>query len=172
MTTMQPRNLDTNPDDSAQQDGETDDQEAHKPLTANQAKAWRATQPNISPWLMLLWQALALVLLGLLTAWWLGDAQAKSFVYGGVAVLVPAALMVVGLSGGLMRRLSAHPSGSLVGFALLESLKLLLSVLLMLAAPQLVSNLSWLALLAGVVVALKVHWLVFGLITMRAKRIV
>jgi hypothetical protein len=42
----------------------------------------------------------------------------------------------------------------------------------MFAAPQAVENLSWLAMLVGVVVALKVHWLVLGFRTMRVRRVV
>ena len=48
----------------------------------------------------------------------------------------------------------------------------LLSVGLMFAAPQAVENLSWLAMLVGVVVALKVHWLVLGFRTMLVRRVV
>ncbi len=71
-----------------------------------------------------------------------------------------------------MRRLSAYPAGPLLGFAILELIRLLLSVGLMFAAPQAVENLSWLAMLVGVVVALKVHWLVLGFRTMRVRRVV
>jgi len=46
------------------------------------------------------------------------------------------------------------------------------TMLLMLSAPQAVNNLSWLALLAGVVVALKVHWVVVGFHAIGAKRVV
>lgn len=172
MTTIQPRNLNTNPRVVAQDFEHVDGEEAFEPLTAQQARVWRAAQPVMSPWTMLWWQTVVVTLVAAATWWLVGPAQAKSFGYGGFAVVLPAMLMVVGLRGALMKRLSVHPAGSLIGFALLEAVKLLLSVLLMLAAPQAVTNVSWLALLAGVVVALKVHWLVFALFTMRAKRVV
>jgi ATP synthase protein I len=120
----------------------------------------------------LAWQCLAVAVVGGATAMWVGEAQAKSLIYGGVAVIAPAALMVLGMNGSLMRRLSAYPAGPLLGFAILELIKLLLSVGLMFAAPQAVENLSWLAMLVGVVVALKVHWLVLGFRTMRVRRVV
>ena len=41
-----------------------------------------------------------------------------------------------------------------------EVVKLLLCAAMLLVAPKLIENLSWLALLAGLVVALKVYWLV------------
>jgi len=41
-----------------------------------------------------------------------------------------------------------------------EVVKLLLCAAMLLVAPRLIENLSWLALLAGLVVALKVYWLV------------
>ena len=172
MTTIQPCSLDTNPRVVAQNSEDADGEEAFEPLTAQQARDWRAAQPVISPWTMLRWQTVGVLLVAAFTGWLVGLVQAKSFLYGGFAVVLPAMLMVVGLHGALMKRLSMHPAGSMIGFALLEAVKLLLSVLLMLAAPQVVTNVSWLALLAGVVVALKVHWLVFGLFTMRAKRVV
>lgn len=172
MTTIKPRNLDTNPKVVGTEFGDVGGDEAFEPMTAQQAQAWRVAQPVISPWAMLRWQAVAVAVVAVATWWFVGLVQAKSFLYGGFAVVLPALLMVVALHGRLMRRLSAHASGSFIGFAVLEVVKLLLSVLLMLAAPQAVINVSWLALLAGVVVALKVHWLVFGLFTMRAKRVV
>lgn len=172
MTTIQPRRLNTNPRVVAQNSEIEDGDEAFKPLTAQQAHVWRAAQPVTSPWTLLSWQAVVVLLVAGATWWLVGLVQAQSFAYGGFAVVLPAMLMVVGLRGALMKRLSVHPAGSLIGFAVFEAVKLLLSVLLMLAAPQAVTNVSWLALLAGVVVALKVHWLVFALFTMRAKRVV
>ena len=170
MTKILPPSLD---DTSAGQnhiDGEQE--ETFKPLTAQQAAMWRSEQRPAAASLLLAWQGIVVLVIGALTAAWAGEAQAKSLVYGGVAVIAPAALMVLGLRGGLMRRLSVHPAGSLIGFALLEGGKLMLSVLLMLSAPQAVNNLSWLALLAGVVVALKVHWVVVGFHAIGAKRVV
>jgi len=49
---------------------------------------------------------------------------------------------------------------------------LLASVGLLVAAPRLVSDLSWFALLAGLLVALKVNWLVVALIKSRQQRVV
>ena len=170
MSIIKPRKLDADTDGGARYGEE--DAEAFEPMTAEQAKAWRAAQPNMSAWFTLAWQCLAVAVVGGATAMWVGEAQAKSLIYGGVAVIVPAALMVLGMNGSLMRRLSAYPAGPLLGFAILELIKLLLSVGLMFAAPQAVENLSWLAMLVGVVVALKVHWLVLGFRTMRARRVV
>jgi ATP synthase protein I len=170
MTKILPGSLVDIPDGQDHFDGEQE--EVFEPLTAHQAAVWRSEQRPVAAKSLLAWQCIVVAALGALTAAWTGETQAKSLIYGGVAVIAPAALMVWGLRGGLMRRLSVHPAGSLIGFALLEGGKLMLSVLLMLSAPQAVDNLSWLALLAGVVVALKVHWLVVGFHAIRAKRVV
>ena len=192
MTTIPQRELDTNPDKGVSgdanpepsqvldaslasqevQDTEQDAAEGFEPMTHEQAVAWRAAQSVLSPWALLAWQCVTVVALGAVAWWLVGRVQATSFVYGGAAIVVPAALMVVGLHGRMMRQLSVHPAGSLIGFAVLEVVKLLLSVVLMVSAPKAIEDLSWLALLAGVVVALKVHVLVFVIHSRRAKRVV
>jgi ATP synthase protein I len=188
MTTIPQREPDTNPDKGVSSDANLeasqalgaslvsqeaqDAEEGFEPMTHEQAVAWRAAQSVLSPWALLAWQCVTVVALGAVAWWLVGPVQATSFVYGGAAIVVPAALMVVGLHGRMMRQLSAHPAGSLIGFAVLEVVKLLLSVVLMVSAPRAIEDLSWLALLAGVVVALKVHVLVFVIHSRRAKRVV
>lgn len=44
------------------------------------------------------------------------------------------------------------------GFLLWEMVKLVVTVAMLIAAPRLVAGLEWLALLAGLVVALKMYW--------------
>lgn len=65
-------------------------------------------------------------------------------------------MMVRGLSGSL-----GLPQGAVLArFAVWELAKLLLAVAMMVAAPRLVSDLSWLVLLLALVVCLKVNWAV------------
>jgi ATP synthase protein I len=45
-----------------------------------------------------------------------------------------------------------------MGFMVWEMVKIGLSVAMFIAAPQLIANLSWLALLVGVVLTMKVYW--------------
>jgi ATP synthase protein I len=51
------------------------------------------------------------------------------------------------------------PIGSAVSFMLWEGVKIGLSVLLLILAARIVQPLSWPALLAGLVVCIKVYWL-------------
>jgi ATP synthase protein I len=50
------------------------------------------------------------------------------------------------------------PIGSAVSFMLWEGVKIALSVLLLILAVRIVQPLSWPALLAGLVVCIKVYW--------------
>jgi ATP synthase protein I len=48
-----------------------------------------------------------------------------------------------------------------MSFVLWEGVKLLLSVAMLWSAPRIVPDLNWLALVAGLVVVLKVYWFGF-----------
>jgi ATP synthase protein I len=68
----------------------------------------------------------------------------------------------------LLRQREAASAGSaLAGFVMWEMVKIGLTVAMLLAAPKLVLQLNWLALLAGFVVTMKVHWVAIWL---RPKR--
>ena len=54
-----------------------------------------------------------------------------------------------------------------MNFVLWEGVKILLTVILLWIAPRIVPNLNWLALVAGLVVVLKVYW--FGFV-IQARR--
>ena len=127
-----------------------------KPLSADEARRLREARPQLSPW----WVVLAQVLAGLLVAavaWvWTGRSGVGwSALYGAMAVAIPAALFVRGLRG----RFSSLNLGTAVfGFLLWEMVKLAVTVVMLVAAPRLVPGLSWPAMLAGLVVALKMYW--------------
>lgn len=141
------------------------DEPEFTPLTAEQAKALREQQPSFSPWAVVAGQAGVGFLVALL-AWGLtGQSnRAWSAAYGAVVVIIPAALF----AWGLMDRFSAlNRAGGGAGFFVLEAVKILASVGLLFAATQVVANLDWLALLAGLVVTMKVYWVALWL---RPKR--
>ena len=78
-----------------------------------------------------------------------------SMLYGAATVVVPGALMARGMTS----RLSGmSPGTSAVSFMLWEMVKIAVSVAMLMLAPKLVQPLSWPALLAGLVLCMKVYW--------------
>lgn len=153
--------LDANPDNGV--DGmEAEDEDDHfKPLTAQEAEAWRSRQRTVSIWRVLGWQLLVGASVGFL--WWGVSGRISGAVsawYGAGAVWFPAVLMAWGLTAGrLSKVLSVFPKGSLAAVVFWEGVKVLLSVMLMALAPKALVQVDWLALLAGLVVVIKVNWL-------------
>jgi ATP synthase protein I len=135
---------------------EVEPEEDFKPLTRQEADSLRKITPTLSLWQVVLAQAgvaggvavLAWLLTGRLSVVW-------SAGYGGLAVVLPAALFARGLA-----RQQSQPQGSaaLAGFVLWELVKIALTVAMLLLAPRLIMDLSWLALVAGFVVTMKVYW--------------
>lgn len=127
-----------------------------KPLTAQEAEQWRRRNPPVSVWKVVAGQALVGVLVALV-AWVLtGRASVGwSAAYGALAVVAPAALFARGV---LHYKASANPRAAMVGFFVWEIAKIVLTVALLAAAPRLVPELSWIALLVGMVLAMKTYW--------------
>ena len=135
-------------------------QETFEPLTAEQVVELRKRQPLLSVWRVIGVQAL----LGLLVAWlvWLVSEQMTavySAIYGALAVIVPAALFARGLTSKVA---SVNVGAAVFGFFLWEMVKIGLTVAMLFAAPRLVNDLSWPAMLAGLVVTMKVYWVALG----------
>ncbi|MFO6421527.1 ATP synthase subunit I [Hylemonella sp. W303a] len=136
-------------------------------LSAEEARLWRQRHPVTSPWRIVAWQAVAGMLAAVLTGWiglvsgWIdsgGEALsiAGSVLYGAGAVVLPAALLARVMSRPVARHAGAA-GVSLLRFFVWELVKLALAVAMMAAAPWLVPGLSWLALVGGLVVAMKAH---------------
>ena len=131
-------------------------EESFKPLTREEADSLRRVTPTLSLWRVVLAQlgvgcvvaAVAWLLTGRVSVVW-------SAGYGALAVVLPAAIFARGLS-----RQQSWPQGSaaLVGFVVWEMVKIALTVAMLLLAPRLIVDLSWLALVAGFVVTMKVYW--------------
>lgn len=136
------------------------DAEDFTPLTAEQAQALREQQPSLSPW----WVVLGQVLVGLLVVFavWLitGSASAaKSCMWGVAAVVLPAALFARGLTGQFAK---ANPGTAVASFFVWELAKIVVTVAVMYAAYRVEKDLNWLAMLAGLVLTMKVYWLALG----------
>jgi ATP synthase protein I len=137
-----------------------DVQDTFEPLSAAQVAELRKRQPLLSVWRVVGAQAV----LGLLVAvfvWLVSGREAAvySAIYGALAVILPAALFARGLTS----RVAALNVGTAVfGFFLWEMVKVGLTVAMLFAAPRLVEDLSWPAMLAGLVVTMKVYWVALG----------
>jgi len=129
-----------------------------KPLTADEAKALRKTNPPVSPWRVIVGQGVV-GCLGALATWaYTGSGPLGwSVAYGVLAVIIPAALFARGMASPLSLR---DPGSAVMGFFLWEAVKIAVTVAMLFAAPRVVANLSWLAMLAGLVVTMKVYWFV------------
>ena len=138
-----------------------------KPLTREQAQALRQQNPAISPWMVLAGQAAGGVL-SAFAAWWVSGESAVgwSVMYGAMAVVIPGALFARGL---LSKVSTINPATAVTGFFLWEMVKIGLVLAMLYAAPRLVTDLSWPAMLVGLVVTMKVVWLVLWL-EVRARR--
>lgn len=136
-----------------------------KPLTAAQAQAWRRQTPMMSIW-AIVWGQLATGCLVALAAWLVTGKPAMGWSagYGAIAVVVPAALFARGVTGKLARTI---PGAAMAGFFVWELVKIVVTVAMLFAAPRLVPELNWLALLVGFVVTMKVVWIA---LMFRSKR--
>jgi ATP synthase protein I len=127
-----------------------------KPLSAQEVRRLREQHPPVSPW----WVVGAQVGVGLLAAlaaWGFTGKQnvGWSAGYGALAVVIPAALFARGLTS---RFSSLNAGTATAGFLVWEMVKVASTIALMAAGPKLVRDLSWPAMLVGLVLALKVYW--------------
>ena len=127
-----------------------------KPLTREEAQKLREASPSLSPWRVVAWQlVVGFVLAG---AAWAGTGRSNaawSALYGALAVVIPAALFARGLMS-QFSSMNAVTAG--FGFFVWEAMKISVSVGMLFAAPRLVTDLDWLAMLISLMVTLKVYW--------------
>lgn len=138
------------------------------PLSLDEAQKLREANPQLSPWGVLTGQLMAGVLVACI-AWLVTGRQSAgwSAFYGSLAVVVPAALFARGLS---RQRATGNAGSLLVGFFVWELIKVALTIAMLALAPRMVPQLSWLALLAGFVVTMKVYWAAMWLRLARRNR--
>lgn len=129
-----------------------------RPLTAEEARQLREKNPPLSPWRVIAGQGLVGLLVAL-AAWGLTGEQhiGWSAGYGALAVVIPAALFARGLTS---RVSSVNAGAAVFAFLLWEMVKIALTLAMLFAAPRMVESLSWPAMLVGLVVTMKVYWVV------------
>ncbi|MFM9991359.1 MAG: ATP synthase subunit I [Burkholderiaceae bacterium] len=136
---------------------EESDSEDFQPLTAVQAQALREKTPPLSVWRVVGAQLLVGLLVALVAGFFTQRSTvAISAFYGSLAVALPAALFARGLASKVNH---IHPLAQAIGFLVWEGVKLILTAAMLMLAPKMISDLSWPALLTGLVVTLKVYWM-------------
>jgi ATP synthase protein I len=132
------------------------DEASFKTLSRDEAQALRSQQPPLSPWRVVAVQAVLGLVVALLAALLTGETvNGWSALYGAATVVVPAALMARGMTSKLS---SMSPGASAMSFMVWEVVKIAVAVAMLMLAPTLLENLSWPALLVGLVLCLKVYW--------------
>jgi len=139
--------------------------EGFKPLTREEAQKLRESNPSVSPWAVLAGQLMVGVMVAC-AAWGLTGRQNAgwSALYGALAVVIPGALLARGLASKVSL---INPVTAVTGFFVWEMVKIAASVGMLFAAPQLVADLDWLAMLIGLMVTLNMYWVA---LLMRPKR--
>ena len=128
-----------------------------KALTREQARELAAKDPHaVNPWRVIAVQ----IVVGLVVALVAGAATGRvevfwSALYGAGVVVAPGALMARGMTSPLS---SMSPVGSAVSFMFWLMVKMGVSIALLMVASRIVQPLVWPALLAGLVVCIKVYW--------------
>ena len=139
----------------------SDDLDEIRTLNKEEAALVKAANPSLNPWRVVAWQVIATVVIGVLalvfTQKW---SIVWSTVWGGLSVVIPAAVF----ARGMMSRTTLLNAGTATGgFFLWELVKIALTLAMLYAAPQVMArlgqDLSWPAMLVGLVVVMKVYWL-------------
>ncbi len=138
-------------------DADEDDEREVKRLTPEEAQALRLREPALSPWWVVGLQCVAGLLVSLI-AWGVSGKSvvAWSAAYGSVAVIVPAALFARGV---MSQFSSLNAATASFGFFMWEAVKISVTIAMIALAPRMIENLSWLAMMAGLFVTLKMYWL-------------
>jgi ATP synthase protein I len=135
---------------------ETDEEPPFRKLTAEEAQHLREQYPQLKLWKVLAGQVVVGVLAALAAWGWTGNQEAGwSAAYGALAVVLPAAIFARGLTG---RFASRNAGSAAAAFMAWEMVKIAMTIALLAIAPKVVAALSWPALLAGLVLTMKVYW--------------
>lgn len=154
------------------------EQENFKALSREEAHALsirHGSQPVAwTLWRVLVWQFFAGLLLALGASVLFEANVAWSTLYGAFCTVMPVAIFIRGFGRqqALHQRKGIISAGAAMGsFFVWEFVKIVLTVAMLLAAPRIVVQLNWLALLAGFVVTMKVYWVAALISTGRKSQI-
>ena len=141
---------------NAARDLADDGEQGFKPLTSEAARRLREANPSLSPWVVLAGQLIAGSLVAC-AAWLLTGRQNAgwSSLYGALAVVIPGALLARGRASKVSL---INPATAVTGFFVWEVVKIAATAGMLFAAPRLVADLDWLAMLIGLMVTLNMYW--------------
>jgi len=133
-----------------------DSEDDSRPLSVEQARHWRSQQLAMPAWLLLVGQLAAGVVVALMLGLiWNSAVMAWSAAYGALAVVLPNAALMRGMAGARGR---VRPEAVMLRFFVWELVKIGLTVAILGGARRVLGELSWPALLTGLVLTMKVNW--------------
>ena len=146
-------------------DSDESEEMEFKQLSAQEAQTLRELHPAVSPWAVVGLQATVGVVVAFF-AWGLTERSSTGWSagYGALVVVIPGVLFARGL---MSQFSSLNRTTAGFGFFLWEAVKIAVSVGMLFAAPRVVADLDWLAMLIGLIVTLKVYWVA---LLLRPKR--
>ena len=109
-------------------------------------------------------------LMAVAVAWLVSAGQRPpvwSVAYGALAAWLPAVLFARMVARRMRRQ--ANAGSALMALMVGEGIKIALTVALLLAAPRVMAQVHWLALLAGFVVTIKAAWVALWLMSARRR---
>lgn len=134
--------------------------ETFRPLTAQEVRELRQKMPLLSVWRVVGVQILVGVVAALLAMLITGrTVVALSVGYGALSVVVPAALFARGVTSPAS---SVNVGAAVFGFLLWEIVKIGLTLAMLLLASRVILEVSWPAMLVGLVLTMKVYWVALG----------
>ena len=134
--------------------------ETFRPLTAQEVRELRQKMPLLSVWRVVGVQILVGVVAALLAMLITGrTVGALSVGYGALSVVVPAALFARGMTSPAS---SVNVGAAVFGFLLWEIVKIGLTLAMLLLASRVILEVSWPAMLVGLVLTMKVYWVALG----------
>ena len=138
---------------------ELQEAETFQPLTAQEVQQLRQKMPLLSVWRVVGVQISVGAVAALLAGWATDSVVALSVGYGALSVVIPAALFARGMTSPAS---SVNVGTAVLGFLLWEIVKIGLTLAMLLVAPRVVSQVSWPAMLVGLVLTMKVYWMALG----------
>lgn len=137
-----------------------DPEEDFTALSSEEARQWRLRQPASPTWHSIAWQiGIGLTATAVIGMVWRSGMLAQSVAFGVFAVVVPNALLLRGMSGA-----GKHWGAEALLLRLLvwELVKLAVTFSILYSADKVLGEMSWPALLAGLVVTMKANWFVLA----------